>query len=204
MTISFPDGVQRWPIDRVRKYDRNARTHDKKQVDQIVASIQEFGFTNPLLITTDGEIIAGHCRLMAAEQLELTEVPVIVLGHLSDVQRRAYVIADNQLALNAGWDDDLLKSELTDLENLEFDLTLLGWGEDLPEFTKEPDYSILEEENDEALDQLESGVKKAILIEFEPEHYEEAMDLLRFWRARDSYIGLMLIEMLAREKAKLS
>lgn len=128
MPIAVPDGVQRWPISRLRVYDRNARTHSPEQVAQIVASIQEFGFTNPILVAGDGEIIAGHGRLLAAQELELREVPVIVLDHLTAAQRRAYVIADNQLALNAGWDEDLLRTELTDLDGLGFDLSLVGFN----------------------------------------------------------------------------
>jgi len=129
MPITVPDGVQRWPISKLRGYDRNARTHSAEQVAQIVASIQEFGFTNPLLIAGDGEIIAGHGRLLAAQELELREVPVVVLDHLTADQRRAYVIADNQLALNAGWDEELLSAELTDLDGLGFDLSLVGFSE---------------------------------------------------------------------------
>jgi hypothetical protein len=129
MPITVPKGVERWPISKLRAYDRNARTHSAEQVEQIVASIKEFGFTNPILVAGDGEIIAGHGRLMAAEHLELREVPVVVLDHLTAEQRRAYVIADNQLALNAGWDEDLLRAELTALDDVGFDLSLVGFGD---------------------------------------------------------------------------
>jgi DNA modification methylase len=130
MPITVPSGVERWPISKLRAYDRNARTHSAEQVAQIVASIKEFGFTNPILVAGDGEIIAGHGRLMAAEQLELREVPVVVLDHLTPEQRRAYVIADNQLALNAGWDDELLRAELTALDDVGFDLSLVGFSDE--------------------------------------------------------------------------
>jgi ParB-like chromosome segregation protein Spo0J len=130
MPITVPSGVERWPISKLRAYDRNARTHSAEQVAQIVASIKEFGFTNPILVAGDGEIIAGHGRLMAAEQLELREVPVVVLDHLTPEQRRAYVIADNQLALNAGWDDELLRAELTALDEVGFDLSLVGFSDE--------------------------------------------------------------------------
>jgi DNA modification methylase len=119
-----------WPLARLRPYERNARTHSPEQVAQIAASIQEFGFTNPILVGEDDGIIAGHGRLAAAMDLGLTEVPVIVLGHLTAEQRRAYVLADNKLALNAGWDEELLRLELADLQLAEFDLSLLGWSDD--------------------------------------------------------------------------
>ena len=111
-------------------YARNARTHSDEQVAQIAASIAEFGFTNPIL--TDGErgVIAGHGRLAAARKLELTEVPVIELTHLSAIQKKAYILADNRIAANAGWDDELLGVELTELKDAGFDLELMGFGDE--------------------------------------------------------------------------
>ena len=111
-------------------YARNARTHSDDQVAQIAASIAEFGFTNPIL--TDGErgVIAGHGRLAAARKLELTEVPVIELTHLSAIQKKAYILADNRIAANAGWDDELLGVELTELKEAGFDLELMGFGDE--------------------------------------------------------------------------
>ena len=111
-------------------YARNARTHSDAQVAQLAASIREFGFTNPILVDGERGIIAGHGRLLAARKLGLAEVPVIELSHLSPAQRRAYVLADNKLALNAGWDDDLLRLELADLRSEGFDLGLTGFGLD--------------------------------------------------------------------------
>ena len=119
-----------WPLERLVPYERNARTHSPEQVAQIVASIREFGFTNPLLVDGADGILAGHGRLAAAKDMGLAEIPVIVLDHLSAEQRRAYILADNKLALNAGWDDDLLRMELGDLQLADFDLSLLGWSED--------------------------------------------------------------------------
>lgn len=117
-------------IGELTPYTNNARTHSDEQVDQIVASIKEFGFTNPLLIDENGEIIAGHGRLAAAKKLNMDEVPTIELKGLTEAQKRAYVIADNKLALNAGWDEELLKVELEALQNLDFDLELTGFSED--------------------------------------------------------------------------
>jgi DNA modification methylase len=109
-------------------YARNSRTHTDEQVAQIAGSIREFGWTNPVLIDGDAGIIAGHGRVLAAQRLGLKEVPTIQLDHMTEAQRRAYVIADNKLALNAGWDNDLLKIELGELQALDFDLALMGFN----------------------------------------------------------------------------
>jgi ParB-like chromosome segregation protein Spo0J len=119
-----------WPLDRLVPYERNARTHSPEQVAQIVASIQEFGFTNPLLVDGADGILAGHGRLAAAKDMGLAEVPVIVLDHLSAAQRKAYILADNQLALNAGWDTELLRMEVAALNLEDFNLSLLGFSDD--------------------------------------------------------------------------
>ncbi|GMM93585.1 ParB N-terminal domain-containing protein [Qipengyuania sp. MTN3-11] len=115
-------------ITTLRPYARNARTHSKKQVSQIAASIERFGFTNPVLISDDGEIIAGHGRVEAAKLLKWKTVPTIALSHLSETERRAYVLADNKLALNAGWDKEILAIELQALVDLEFDVELTGFS----------------------------------------------------------------------------
>ena len=192
----IPDKLERWPVERLVPYERNARTHSPEQLAQIAASIVEFGFTNPILVASDAGIIAGHGRLEAAKSLGLPEVPVVVLDHLTPAQRRAYVIADNQLALISGWDDELLKSELAELGELEFDLSLLGWGENLPTFESEVDLSALDELEDPT-DELADGVMKALQIEFGPEDYEEAKALVSAARKRGDYVGMKLIEALS-------
>jgi len=111
-------------------YARNSRTHSDEQITQIAASIREFGFTNPVLIDSNGTIIAGHGRVMAAKKVGLAEVPCLRLGHLSPSQIRAYVIADNKLALNAGWDDEMLKAELLTLQEEGFNTDLTGFSDD--------------------------------------------------------------------------
>src|SRR5450759_3308964 len=121
--------IEVWPLDRLVPYAKNARTHSDEQVMQIAASIAQLGFTNPLLVASEAGILAGHGRLLAAQKLGLTEVPVIVLDHLSEIQKRAYIIADNQLALNAGWDEELLAAELSALEGEGFDLEVVGFSE---------------------------------------------------------------------------
>ena len=117
-------------IDALIPYARNSRTHSDAQVAQIAASIKEFGFTNPVLIGETGGIIAGHGRTMAARKLGLDEVPCLRLSYLSEAQKKAYIIADNKLALNAGWDDEMLKVELSELKDLDFDLALTGFDAD--------------------------------------------------------------------------
>jgi len=120
-------------------YARNTRTHSEAQVAQIAGSIREFGFTNPILIDAENGIIAGHGRVMAAQKLGLDKVPCIRLGHLTNTQRRAYIIADNKLALNAGWDEEMLGLELSDLREADFDLGLLGFDEaELGELMADP------------------------------------------------------------------
>lgn len=135
--------IELWPLSRLKPYERNARTHSAEQVAQIASSIVEFGFTNPILVDSSDGIIAGHGRLQAALELGLSTVPVVVLDHLSDRQRRAYILADNQLALNAGWDLELLRTELQDLVADDFDLSVIGFSDDelsdlLPEVEELP------------------------------------------------------------------
>jgi ParB-like chromosome segregation protein Spo0J len=116
------------PVESLRPYARNPRTHSKKQIRQIANSIQRFGFTNPVLISDDKEIVAGHGRVEAARLLDHTTVPILRLSHLSPAERRAYVIADNKLALNAGWDREVLAIELQGLIDLDFDVELTGFS----------------------------------------------------------------------------
>jgi len=122
--------IELWPIDKLIPYARNPRTHSEAQVAQIAASIAEFGFNNPILVDTKAGILAGHGRLLAARKLQLSEVPVIVLDHLTEAQKRAYILADNQLALNAGWDEELLRIELAALQDEDFNIKLIGFEDD--------------------------------------------------------------------------
>ena len=123
------DSVERRPVASLVPYARNARTHSPEQVAQIAASIREWGWTSPVLVDEAGMIIAGHGRVLAAQRLGLPEVPVMVAANWSEAQKRAYVLADNKLALNAGWDPELLPIELGDLKASGFDLALTGFGE---------------------------------------------------------------------------
>jgi ParB-like chromosome segregation protein Spo0J len=142
-------------LDSLIPYARNSRTHSDEQVAQIAASIREFGFTNPVLVDAEGGIIAGHGRVLAARKLGMTKVPVIELGHLTETQRRAYVIADNKLALNAGWDEELLRLELDDLAADGFDLPLTGFSlGELAAMFDNPNFAPGSEDEQGRLDQL--------------------------------------------------
>jgi hypothetical protein len=122
--------IEQRKVDSLIPYVNNSRKHSDEQVAQIAASIKEFGWTNPILVDGESGIIAGHGRLMAARKLGMVEIPVIELAHLSEPQRKALIIADNKLALNASWDDELLSLELKDLAANDYDLGLLGFGEE--------------------------------------------------------------------------
>ena len=144
LSVHMASNIELWPLSRLKPYEKNARTHSSEQVAQIANSITEFGFTNPILVDSKDGIIAGHGRMTAAQELNLSKVPVVVLDHLSDRQRRAYVLADNQLALNAGWDLDVLRSELKDLVDEDFNIDLIGFSDeelkDLMPEELEPEY----------------------------------------------------------------
>ena len=163
MTLRFaPERIEFWPLERLSAYPRNPRTHSDEQVAQIAASIVEFGWTNPVLIAGDGTVIAGHGRLEAARRLGLDAVPVVVLDHLTEAQRRAYVIADNKLALNAGWDEESLASELHALNGERFDLALTGFSEAkldrlLAPLSDEPDLS-----DDDAADETPASPRDPV------------------------------------------
>jgi DNA modification methylase len=121
--------IQIRPVNSLVPYDRNARSHSEEQVGQIAQSIAEFGWTNPILVDVEGVIVAGHARVAAAKRLGITEVPIIILDRLTEQQRRALVLADNQLALNAGWDEEILRAELTRLQAEAYDLAVLGFND---------------------------------------------------------------------------
>ncbi len=148
ITPAMARHIEIWHTDRLVPYTKNARTHSPEQVAQIAASIVEFGFVNPILVDSADGIIAGHGRLLAARKLGLADVPVVVLGHLNEIQRRAYVLADNQLALNAGWNDELLREQMSSLGADGFNLSLVG-------FSEEDLASILADDKPEAADAVE-------------------------------------------------
>jgi ParB-like chromosome segregation protein Spo0J len=148
--------IEQIAVDALIPYARNSRKHSEAQVAQIAGSIREFGFTNPVLIDAENGIIAGHGRIMAAQKLGLAEVPCIRLDHLTETQRKAYIIADNKLALNSGWDETMLALELADLRELDFDLNLTGFDGDEIEAAlnpQEPNFEAGTEEDQGKLDE---------------------------------------------------
>jgi len=160
MDYIFPKKLELVPIETLRPYEKNSRIHSPEQIQQIANSIKEFGFTQPILVDGTQGIIAGHGRLEAAKLLGLSNVPVVMLDYLSEAQKKAYIIADNKLTLNADWDYEILSSELTDLkDDIEFDLALVGFSDDeladlLPDlddadFEKPKGQPIAEEKQDE-------------------------------------------------------
>ena len=158
--VALADRIELWPIDKLRPYERNPRTHSEAQVDQIAASMVEFGWTNPILIDENAGILAGHGRLLAAGKLGLAEVPVIRFEHLSEAQKRAYILADNQIALQAGWDDALLAEELAWLRDERFDLDLIGF--DASELERLLTLADGEAASDEAEDEVPEPPKEPV------------------------------------------
>lgn len=147
-------------------YARNARTHSDSQVAQIAGSIQEFGFNNPVLIDAENGIIAGHGRVMAANLLKLERVPCIRLAHLSDAQKRAFILADNRIALNSGWDTEMLANELSDLHADEIDLGLMGFDAD------ELATMIGLEDDEPELPDMPETTSHTVVVRYEPDDRE--------------------------------
>ena len=161
--LNYPDQIEHWPLDRLIPYGRNARTHQDDQVAQIAASIVEFGWTNPILVDAEGVVVAGHGRLLAARRLGLEAVPVVILGHLTPAQRRAYVIADNKLALNAGWNEELLAAELHALNGEGFDLALTGFSDaELDALMAPLDSEARSDDADDAADETPDSPREAV------------------------------------------
>jgi len=148
-------------VSKLIPYVNNARTHSDEQISQIAASIKEFGFRNPILIDGDNGIIAGHGRVMAAKKLGLTTIPYIDCSDLTEAQKKAYIIADNKIALNAGWDEELLKLELEDIEVSDIDMELLGFSdEELKRLIG------VEDANTEEGEITDDGNRNLLLVEF--------------------------------------
>jgi ParB-like chromosome segregation protein Spo0J len=170
--------IQEMEIEKLIPYARNSRTHSDEQVAQLAASIREFGWTNPILIDGENGIIAGHGRLAAARKLGLKKIPVIELSHLSPTQKKALIIADNKLALNAGWDNDLLALEFEELELEGFDLQLLGFDKiELGKlFDNEEDKPLKEESYNEVFNVIveckDEGEQEKIFNRLDSEGYK--------------------------------
>ena len=156
--------MRKIPTSQLIPYTNNSRTHSESQIKQVAASIKEFGFLNPVITDGQNGIVAGHCRVMAAELLGLDEVPCLEASHLTEAQKKAYVIADNKLAENAGWDDEMLRIELSELNDLHFDLSTTG-------FTEEELLAMEYGDNDKQPEEKNTNTedKWQLLIEYETE-----------------------------------
>jgi len=168
--------IQTLKTDHLIPYARNSRTHNEAQVAQIAGSIKEFGFTNPVLVDDFNTIIAGHGRVMAAKKLGLEEVPVIVLSHLTDTQRQAYVMADNKIALNAGWDEEMLKLEVKDLAEAKYDFNLLGMTEvEFDMYSKAADAEAQDNQGGDPIDNSETNVRQ-IIVNYPLDQYVDIIE----------------------------
>lgn len=184
-------------------YEKNSRLHSEHQISQIANSISTLGFRVPIIVDGDN-ILAGHGRTKAAIKLGLDKIPVINVSDMNETQKRAFIIADNKIATNADWDEEILKMEIDDLKALDIDITLLGFDPSEIDI-KQVDYSILDDEEDieDKIDSLERETRRAIELVFQEEHYEEAFELLKFWKNQGAYVGYMVMQFLKQEKDKL-
>jgi len=168
-SVTMAQKIELWNLDRLKPYEKNAREHSEQQVAQIAASIVEFGFLNPILVDSNDGIVAGHGRLSAAKELALEVVPVVVLDHLSENQKKAYILVDNKLAENATWNEDLLAEEIIKLNLQDFDLNILGWSDEELKSLQEDGWATDIEEviknDDEHLDAIQA--KFTVLLDEE-------------------------------------
>jgi ParB-like chromosome segregation protein Spo0J len=179
--------IEQVSVTALIPYARNSRTHSEVQVSQIAGSIREFGFTNPVLIDAENGIIAGHGRIMAAQKLGLAEVPCIRLDHLTETQRRAYIIADNKLALNAGWDEEMLGLELTELQLLGIDPESLGFSDleidDMLNSEEIVDEVEKEIEHEQSL-QVEPAMEYLIILAKDLDEWDQMIDFFKLEKVR--------------------
>ena len=175
--IAMAQKIELWDLDRLKPYENNAREHSVEQVAQIAASIVEFGFLNPILVDSNDGIVAGHGRLSAAKELALDVVPVVVLDHLTENQKKAYILVDNKLAENATWNEELLAQEIIKLNLQDFDLNILGWTDEEIKAVQEDGWdSDIEsvEKNEENLD----GIQGKIIVKLDPEYKDQVVDAI--------------------------
>jgi len=175
--VAMAQKIELWDVARLIPYDKNAREHSPEQVAQIAASIIEFGFLNPILVDSKDGIVAGHGRLSAAKELALDVVPVVVLDHLTENQKKAYILVDNKLAENATWNEDLLAEEIIKLNLQDFDLNILGWTDEEIKALQEDGWaSDIEdvEKNEENLD----GIMGKIVIKLDPDYKDQVVDAI--------------------------
>jgi len=175
--IAMAQKIELWHLERLKPYEKNAREHSEQQIAQIAASIVEFGFLNPILVDSNDGIVAGHGRLSAAKELALDVVPVVVLDHLTENQKKAYILVDNKLAENATWNEELLAEEIIKLNLQDFDLNILGWTDEEIQALQEDGWSSdIEsiEKNEENLD----GIMGKIVIKLDPDNKDQVVDFI--------------------------
>jgi hypothetical protein len=188
-------------IEALTSDPRNARKHDDRNIEAIMKSLQRFGQQKPIVISKDRVVYAGNGTLEAAKRLGWKMIQCAE-SDLSGDELRAYAIADNRTAELATWDEEILGEILKNFENINLEVSDLGF--EIMDFIKQnPDYAILEDEESSIIDEMRNGVRKAIQIEFELEHYEEARALVKFWREHGANVGIMLVDHLKKEKTKL-
>lgn len=191
------------PIAKLIPYARNSRTHSDEQISQIAASIKEFGFLNPIITDGNNGIVAGHGRVLAAQKLGMDELPCVEASHLTEAQRRAYIIADNKLALNAGWDDNMLRVELDELGDMGFSLDITGFDiDEIPGI--ESDDDTIGVADDKILNYLESPIK-TLSISISADDYDRFYDIAERYQtsAELSSISEAIIEMVMGYDSKI-
>ena len=176
-SVTMAQKIELWNLERLIPYEKNARDHSVEQVAQIAASIVEFGFLNPILVDSNDGIVAGHGRLSAAKELALDVVPVVVLDHLTENQKKAYVLVDNKLAENATWNEDLLAEEIIKLNLQDFDLNILGWSDEELEALQQDGWA--SDIDDPASDgEHMDAIKARIVVELDAENKDKVIDAI--------------------------
>ena len=173
-SVTMAQKIELWNLERLIPYEKNAREHSTEQIAQIAASIVEFGFLNPILVDSNDGIVAGHGRLSAAKELALDVVPVVVLDHLTENQKKAYVLVDNKLAENATWNEDLLAEEIIKLNLQDFDLNILGWTDEELEALQQDGWASdidAPESDGEHMD----AIKARIVVELDAENKDKVV-----------------------------
>ena len=176
-SVTMAQKIELWNLERLIPYEKNAREHSVEQVAQIAASIVEFGFLNPILVDSNDGIVAGHGRLSAAKELALDVVPVVVLDHLTENQKKAYVLVDNKLAENATWNEDLLAEEIIKLNLQDFDLNILGWSDEELEALQQDGWA--SNIDDPASDgEHMDAIKARIVVELDVENKDKVINAI--------------------------